>query len=528
MESSKPQEAASTPTEKSSPAEISPSSDLEIRAAGRGALWIAAAKAYFMLAGWIMEFALPLLLTSALFGVWKIVVGAVSMVNNTVVTATIQAASKFSSERNADAGVTRTVLRLQLFVGSAIALIFVAIAPQIAKFLRDESLVGYLRITAAIIFCYSLYAVFVGVANGLRRFHVQAGLDMTFSTLKTSLVVGAALLGFGVGGAFFGFVAAAVAVLLIAAVVVGAQPVTQPLPLRRVGSFMGQIAAYTLLLNMLLLVDLFIVKRLAADAALAHGLAQPMVAERSSQLAAYYAAAQTLARIPYQGILALAFVIFPLVSRSTFQNDRETTKSYVRQTLRFSLIFCAALAVVFEANPQAVMRVPYRSEYVAGAASLALLAPAQVFFSLFAIANTMLNGAGKTAVTFFLVLGTVVLLVVSAALSAHWLGATLGLAEATALGVLCANVVGALTALALLHRHLGASMGFGTALRVVIAFFAVTVLGRAVPDGSRIRTLVECALLAGVFLAILAALREFRSADLKQLRRIFARARGRP
>ncbi len=485
------------------------------RAAGRGVLWIAAAKAWFMVAGWAIEFALPHLLTAALFGVWKVVVGAVSVVNNTIVTGTIQAVSKFTSERDADAGVARAALRVQALVGGAVAGGFFLAAPLVARFERDASLTPYLRATAAITFCYALYAVFVGSANGLRRFHVQAGLDMSFSTIKAGLVIGAAAAGLGVGGAIGGFVLASALILGIAAVAVGARRATEPFPARRIALFMSQILAYTLLLNLLLLLDLFLVRRFAGEVA---------TADEASRQAAYYAAAQTLARIPYQGILAVAFVIFPLVSRSTFAQDRDATRAYVAQTMRFSLLFCASLAVVFAANPAAMLGVPYPAEYVAGAPALAVLAIGQVFFSIFAIAATILNGAGRTGVALALVAGT---LVASGGLCV--LGARAGSADllpSAAAGVALGTALGGIASLVALARTLGATLPLQTALRVMVAFAATVALGRAVPDGGKLRALLEAALCQATFLGILALMGELSRADLARVRRILARGQG--
>ena len=47
----------------------------------------------------------------------------------------------------------------------------------------------------------------------------------------------------------------------------------------------------------------------------------------------YYAAVQNLARLSYQAIIAATFVVFPLVSRSTFTEDKETTRRYVEVTI---------------------------------------------------------------------------------------------------------------------------------------------------------------------------------------------------
>src|SRR5213078_4377280 len=64
---------------------------------------------------------------------------------------------------------------------------------------------------------------------------------------------------------------------------------------------------------------------------------------------AYYAAVQNLARLSYQAIIAATFVVFPLVSRSTFTDDRETTRRYLQVTSRYSLMFAGMIAVVMAA-----------------------------------------------------------------------------------------------------------------------------------------------------------------------------------
>ncbi len=50
-----------------------------------------------------------------------------------------------------------------------------------------------------------------------------------------------------------------------------------------------------------------------------------------------YEALRTFALLPYQALLVVTFVIFPLVSRATFAADREATRAYVSQTMRYAL-----------------------------------------------------------------------------------------------------------------------------------------------------------------------------------------------
>ncbi len=103
----------------------------------------------------------------------------------------------------------RAALGLQLWLGLALSAGFVLLAPAVAWFEHDPSLVTPVRLAASVVGCYALYAVFVGSANGSRAFHKQAALDATFSTLRALLVVGVAALTSSAVAAVAGFGAAA-------------------------------------------------------------------------------------------------------------------------------------------------------------------------------------------------------------------------------------------------------------------------------------------------------------------------------
>jgi hypothetical protein len=71
-------------------------------------------------------------------------------------------------------------------------------------------------------------------------------------------------------------------------------------------------------------------------------------------------------------------VIFPLVSKSTFDDDQETTRRYINVTMRYSLIFATAIAVVMAANPRPLLDIPYADDYATlGAPALCRARPRQ-------------------------------------------------------------------------------------------------------------------------------------------------------
>jgi len=91
--------------------------------------------------------------------------------------------------------------------------------------------------------------VFVGTANGQRRFHVQASFDVGFSITKTVLLLAGAAVGHMVGhsvaGAFAGFIAAAVVIMLVAARKMWLAPGQGRFSPARLLVFMGGAVTYT-------------------------------------------------------------------------------------------------------------------------------------------------------------------------------------------------------------------------------------------------------------------------------------------
>src|SRR5207245_11086017 len=123
------------------------------------------------------------------------------VIHSVLVTVAIQSVSKCVAEDDARQGqVARAGCRLMAPLGLGAAAAFLALAPLIARFEHDPALVPYLRISAAVVLCYGLYSVFVGIANGRREFHKQAGLDMAFLPLRLAAVLRPAPVRSGGGG----------------------------------------------------------------------------------------------------------------------------------------------------------------------------------------------------------------------------------------------------------------------------------------------------------------------------------------
>jgi stage V sporulation protein B len=523
----------------------------EAVSAGRGVVYIAFAKFYFMMAGAALEFGLPTVLGTITYGAYGVVNSIVSPFNNVLVTGTIQSVSRFASQRPDEvAAVQRAGLRMHLYVGLVLAIAFAALSPVMAALFHDSRKTGPIMLAAVIVAAYSFYSVFVGTANGRRQFHKQAGLDIGSATLRLFGILGMAAAGFGLYGAIGGWAAASIVILMVSTVVVGLPGRAAGQPGQELGpmiKFFIGVSIYLVLLNFIMVADQLLLKRLSAEWFAAHandavaalgahvpdwliaqlGTIDP--AHAADGQVGYYRAVQTLARLSYQAIIAATFVVFPLVSRSTFQNDRAATASYIQTTVRYSLIFASAIAIVMAANPAQMLDLPFQSDYAAfGWPALVALSLGNVAFSIFAIAGTILNGAGFTRHAIGVALLTLVAAVAANLIIIPMFTPGRSLLFACSAATAGAMALGAVAGGVVLHRKLGAFLPLLSLFRVVVAGAAAAGVGRVIPFNTPFLTLIEAGLIFLVFVVVLVATGELGRRDLAALTRVVRRRRGGP
>lgn len=469
--------------------------------AGRGVAFLSLSKGWFIVAGYAAVFGLTRLLPREQYGVYAVVTGIVAVLGDVLIRGTNQAVSRFAAEDPGRAeAVKRAGLKLQCLLGGGLFAAYYASAPLIARFLHDPSLVAPLRLSSLILLSYSFYPVYVGFLNGLKAFTAQAALDMTFSTMKLALMLGLAAAGFGVSGAIGGFGIAALLILIVAIAASPSMPLRGAFPMRELFSFQVFIIAFTVIGNLLLKTDLLLLKRLTPPG-------------EANAVAAYYASAQALAFIPYQAIISITFVIFPLVSSLTALGDAARARAYIREALRYSMILTALIAVLFSSSAGPAIRLLFPAGYEAGGGALSVLVFGIVFFSLFLVAATALSGSGRVAHSVLIGLCTLLLdCLLNACLIPPF-----GMA-----GAACATAVsmaaGMCAAWGWARGCFGPCLPILSAVRVSIAGAAVFLVSRLLPV-SGIALAGKFAALAVLYLLLLAAVRELGAADLARIRK---------
>ena len=498
------------------------------RTAGRGLILIAGAKIYFIVTAYAVHFLLPRLLGSPeSFGLFSTAMSAVSILNNVLIASTVQTVSKLVSEDEPRSPATlQQGLRIQLVVGGVLAGTVFAMAPPFAEHaLRDPTLTPLLQVAASVVLAYALYAALIGSLNGRHLFHKQAGLDATFSTLRTGGILAGAVVGAGALGAITGFASAAVGVLLIALVVVGIGHRGEGFELRRWLRFMAPLWVFQIFLNGILLSDVLVMKGTIADLGVEAGMGAKEAASAASEYVGFYSAAQKFAFVPYQLMLSMTFIVFPMISRATTLGDTEAAKRTIRGAMRLSLLILVSVAAPIAGAADGIMTLVYPDEYLAGSGALGVLVFGAAAFALFVITATVMSGAGRPGVSATIGgVGLVAVVVMNRVLIE-----LVGLGDQTVVAAATGTTIGMGLALVaggiVLRRSFGAFMPPLSMARALLAGAAAFAVARYVPH-TGLMAIVALAAAFAAYVAVLAVTRELGAEDLATLRNVVRRRRG--
>jgi stage V sporulation protein B len=279
--------------------------------------------------------------------------------------------------------------------------------------------------------------------------------------------------------------------------------------------FVGQV-----LLNVLFQSDALLLRRFASDAALASG----QLAAAADPLVGAYRAAQLFCFLPYQLLLSVTFILFPLLANAHRDGDRQAVKDYVEGGVRLAAILMGLMVSVTSGLDGQLIALVYTPEFAElGGRPMSILSLGLGAFALFGILTSVLNSL-KHELMSLIVTGLAVLLVGSLCFALAR-GSEFGpnilwnTALATAIGLLAATLVAA----ALVKRATGGLVPAISLARVGGAMLVAISVGRWLPDAGKVMTLVFSALVAGVYLVLLLVSRELGAQDLANIRAVISR-----
>jgi len=498
------------------------------RTAGRGGLAVAFAKVYFIVIGLVQQVILPRVLGLDGYGAWSTVQSVASIAYNPVTSTSIQGVSRavaHSSDAQQPQAI-RNTLKIHAALALPLAVIFFALSETIASVAKAPHVLTALRIVSALMLLYGLYTPLIGVVNGQKRFLYQAGLDILSATLRTIGLVAAGYFfatryARGIEGAAIGVVTALTLTLVIAVAVVGTGragaggPTVKQQLLFIAPLFLGQAV-----LNLLFQADSLLLRRFSGEAALASGLS----VTAADPLVGAYRATQLFSFLPYQLLIAVTFILFPMLATAYRDGDADAVARYVRTGMRLAIVLAGLMVSVTCGLAGPLLALFFGAQAaLLGTRAMQLLTLGFGAFAILGVLTTVLNSIKQerqSAAITTLAFGLVVVLGF-----ARVRGTSFGeellwrMATATSTGLLLATALAAYS----VKRFAGAVVAPSSVGRALVACAAAIALGRVLPAPGKIMTLAYAMLLAVTYVVLLIVLRELGRADVEMIKAVVSR-----
>jgi stage V sporulation protein B len=515
--------------------------DERARTAGRGGVAVLAAKAFFIVIGLVQQTVLPSLIGLAGYGALSRVLAVASVVNNVVVSSSIQGVSRTVARERAkgesllEEQALRATLRVHVPLAFGLALLFGLVAPLVGRFEQAPHVVMPLVVASGVVALYGVYAPLIGMLNGRAQFTRQASLDMTFAVLRTAGLLGLGWLfarrGLeGALGATTGFVLAAACIVPLAARLAGTgRPGGQDRPeVPSPRAYLAELVPLALAqlgTNVLMQIDITVLGRFLSKGALVAALMDP--AKAADEWVGVYRACQLFAFLPYQLLFSVTQVLFPMLARAKSEGDTAAVARFVARGGRIAMIAGGLMVSVIVAVPEGLLGFAYGPVVAArGHDTLRLLAVGQGAFAMLGIATTVLASLGRervaAGITLCACIGVSVACFVAMPSDAFGRVQLLSTAAATTAALGLALVAGTVAVV----RVAGAFVPWKTAARVGVAVALAFTLGPSLPHVGRFAVVLVAAALGVVYVVFMVVTGELSRADLDDVRALVRRRRA--
>lgn len=487
----------------------------------KSALWVTVSEIIFNLSGFIIHSILGRVLGPSDYGRYGIIITLTTMIiiliGNGIPTAMAKYLSEyFETDPRMVQRIKKQAVILQTLIIGAITLAFYFSAGLISRLLGDETLAPLFRLSTLIIPTFAMASFYFSFYTGLHRFNTQATLKSFRSLFKVVLVVVLAIF-FGLEGSIAGYFIAPFLVFLIAFLIdrfkispelekrsetsISTEAI---FPWQKLFNYAWQVVVFFLAYELLISIDLYLVKALLKD----------------DSLTGIYNAALTVGRIPYYIFYAMTVFLLPMVSKSTADNNFPETQKILAQALRIILILLVPMIILLSIFAKPVLALLYGTAFSDGSQAMSVLVFGVGFLTLFYVLSFAMNGAGKTKTSMAIATFGVL---VNAALNYFFILRYGIVGSAIATSIASFLVMG--TMLFYLRRDFGVSFPIKSVFRVALAGFHIYIFSLLIPLGNNL-FILESIILLGIYFSFLWILREIKKEDLAILQNIITRKKA--
>ncbi|MFB3903564.1 MAG: oligosaccharide flippase family protein [Acidobacteriota bacterium] len=351
-------------------------------AAARGTVALVLSQGCYFLFGYVAVVLLARALGPQDYAVYGVILSVLVWLEQVGRFAIPTAAAKLIAEGDASSrGLARATLFLNLLLyGGVFACLWLA-APLVARLLDIPDGTSLFRLAALDLPLFGAYTALQAIHQGNRRFLRLGGSGVVYALAKLAGVWLIIQLGVSVQKALLANVATTVAGIAFLLTPLGERRQSKwreaIQPILRIA---GPMAVYSLFLMMAGNLNLWLLQ---------------LIRPAETAMTGVYLAGLNIARVPGYGLVAVAAVIVPSISRAVADEDRDLVRRYIYQALRFFLLLYLPVAFAVGFLSGDVMRLIYGAKYAGGGPLLALLLVSEGFNTVAAILGSVLVAVGR-------------------------------------------------------------------------------------------------------------------------------------
>ncbi len=347
-----------------------------------GAISLVIAQAVVLVLGYVTHLWIGRALGPAPYGIYGVVLSIQTIFGMFLTLGVPMAVSRFVAQDEEHArAILQQALRLQAYSALVVSVTLLLASAPLARLLNDTALTGYIAFASVVLFFQAFYPVFAQFLSGMHHFSRQAALTSLYAVAKLVGAVSLMYL-FTIYGALAGFAVGGIVAAMVGWTwtrqLGGSAP--RPLPIKTFLSFAGTYVLILVSLQLLISLDLFLVKAILKDDA----------------QAGFYSAAVTLSRISYLLLQGLAFILLPSVSSLTKPGiSHDEAAAFIREVLRYLIALIVPSVAIAAATSKELLVLFFSTDYISAAPALTVLMVGLGSLGFYLLLINIVAGAGR-------------------------------------------------------------------------------------------------------------------------------------
>ncbi len=363
----------------------------------KGTIYLTFSKVGDVFSNYLIHIALARLLGPEVYGNFGIILSLILITKTIFLTGFYRAISKYVSEnKNKVAGIFRASFKILLVYSIICIISFFIFSQSIANFFNEPSLAGIIFFSSFIALTEGFSGLLTaGIMNGLLMFREQAKVNLFDSFFKIIIALALVFFGFGLFGALTAYILAPLFASVVALIIIkGKLSGEHKEKFSKTAIIKFTLPLSIFFFSMTLLTDssLLLVKNILID----------------DKLTGLYASALTFGKLLLSLGVSLQLTILPSVSSAIADNNFELIKKYIKQSMRYSIMFLLPLTLLISTHAEQILAFFYSNSFIGGAVPLSILVLGFAFFSLFMTQCSILFGANKPKVALLIVILTLI------------------------------------------------------------------------------------------------------------------------